>query len=415
MRILFICKSYWPVVGGVERHVRTLAELLAAEHEVTVLAMRTAPRRDSPLDGNLWPCPRFSSFEHDGVTVRQLRTRRAPLRYLPFALRMVPGVRRAFYGRGRFALARLVVPALAQAVRCAVQQADVVHVFGDEFLALASVESARAARRPVLINGFVHEHAWGDDPVSVRAYQRADLVVAMRPEDAEYYVRLGVPTDRVRVGGVGVAGPVSDAPAFAHDPDRPVVLFLGRRVPYKGVDLLVGAADTLAARHPGVRIVLAGPGPSPRSTASAVEDVGLVSETERHDWLARADVLCLLSAHETYGLCVLEAWSYGIPVVVSDIPVLSALMRESRGGVEVPRTPAAVANVLGDLLDDPARRARLGAAGHAFWLANAIPDVYAARHLTLYRNLTGTSESHADAAALPQRRGDSAATLYYNR
>jgi len=50
-----------------------------------------------------------------------------------------------------------------------------------------------------------------------------------------------------------------------------------------------------------------------------VLDAGRVSEGDKYDWLAAADLLCLPSLGETFGVVILEAWSVGTPAVVSDI------------------------------------------------------------------------------------------------
>ncbi|GIH11865.1 glycosyltransferase family 4 protein [Rugosimonospora africana] len=391
MRLLFVCKTYRPLLGGVERHVASLAEELAGRHEVTVLAMRTAPRRDSPLDGNLWPSPRFAPFVAGGVAVEQLVARpRLPVRYLPFAVRTVPGLRRLCYGRGRLALAAIWVPALIRAIEPHAARAELVHVFADEFLALAGVLAARRAGRPVAVNGFVHPRAWGDDLVSQRAYQTADVAVANRAEDAAHYRALGVPADRVHIGGEGIPAPLPPrVPAHpGYRPDERYVVFLGRRQAYKGFDLMVDAAARLAATRSGVRVAFIGPGPRLPEDAPGALDLGVVTDDERDAWLSRAEVLCLPSAHETYGLCLLEAWAHRVPVVVSDIPVLANLMRESGGGLATARDSAAIADTVGGLLDDPALRGRLGEAGHAFWRAEASTAAYAERHLTIYRGLS---------------------------
>jgi glycosyltransferase involved in cell wall biosynthesis len=391
MRLLFVCKTYQPVFGGIERHVATLAAALAAEHEITVLTMRITPRPDSPLDGNLWPAPRFAPFERDGVRVEQLRCRpRWSPRYLPFAVRVLPYVRRSLYRKGRLALIPLWIPALRRAIEPHAAAADLIHVFGDEFLALAGVEAARAVGRPAVVNGFVHPRAWGDDLVSRRAYLAADRVVANRDEDARCYLELGVPPGRLRIGGEGVPAPVSPGRRPRHPDYRDgvhYVLYVGRRQAYKGFRLMVEAAAWLAAYRPDVRVVFIGPGPRlPEGTPGTV-DVGPVPDDERDAWLARADLLCLPSAHETYGLCLLEAWANRVPVVVSDIPVLTALLRESGGGVAVPRDAGALTAAIGSLLDDPDRRRRLGEAGHAFWRAQAAPQAYARRHVAVYAEL----------------------------
>jgi glycosyltransferase involved in cell wall biosynthesis len=113
-------------------------------------------------------------------------------------------------------------------------------------------------------------------------------------------------------------------------------------------------------------------------------------------WLSRADLLCLPSTSESFGLVVPEAWSQSTPVVVSDVPVLRELVGASGGGILAERDPAAMAKAIGSLLDDPARARALGQAGYDYWRAQLAPGAVAERHLAIYERLT-TSRSEASA------------------
>ncbi len=129
--------------------------------------------------------------------------------------------------------------------------------------------------------------------------------------------------------GIELPGePVATAPATA-DPDgvssRTTVLSVGRLERYKGVEQVVGAMRFLPE---AVRLVVVGSGPAERTIREAASGLGdrvvlrgRVPDEELRGWYERAASFVSLSAHESFGLTVLEAAAAGTPVVASDIPV----------------------------------------------------------------------------------------------
>ena len=91
--------------------------------------------------------------------------------------------------------------------------------------------------------------------------------------------------------------------------------------------------------------------------ASAQRPVGLLPQ-----WEARADVVVAPQlGGESFGIVLAEAMAAGAAVVASDLPAFRRLLGDGRHGVVAPRGDvAAWSRALGDLLDDPARRATLG-------------------------------------------------------
>src|SRR5262249_23957541 len=178
---------------------------------------------------------KFSPFTHRGIRVVQFRPgRRRRTLLLPFALELIPfGGRisrkwlRAYTSGYYTAVVRGVLePLLADA--------DVVHVFGAEVLAVAAVEIAHRLGKGVAISPFAHLGEWGDDSGSVRAYRRADAVLATTAADAAGYRALGVPAERMHVVGL----PVPDVLVGADMTDGrrggdhdPLVVYLGQRRP----------------------------------------------------------------------------------------------------------------------------------------------------------------------------------------
>lgn len=213
------------------------------------------------------------------------------------------------------------------------------------------------------------------------AARRADAIITVSGAAAEELVaRTGIAADRISVVPNGV-----DPPAAAPDVearvleamglgDRPFVLWVGSLEPRKGVGTLVAAMAELRRRGAGVRAdtVLAGydgwlhddlvDGSDRLVLGASLRQLGRVSEAQLWALYRRADLFVFPSAHEGFGLPVLEAMSQGLPVVASDI----AALREVAGRSAVfvgSRRPGAWADAIEGLLGDVATRRGLGEAG----------------------------------------------------
>jgi len=77
-----------------------------------------------------------------------------------------------------------------------------------------------------------------------------------------------------------------------------------------------------------------------------------------------ADLFCLPSVQEGFGIVFLEAMAAGLPVVACRAAAIPEVVEDGATGVLVPpRSPEALAEALGDLVRDPARAPRLGGEG----------------------------------------------------
>ncbi|MWA07135.1 glycosyltransferase [Actinomadura sp. LD22] len=206
--------------------------------------------------------------------------------------------------------------------------------------------AARLAGTPRII---ATEHSLGDGHIegrrttrAVRALYRATerlgtVTVAVSPTVAARLRAWGVPPGRITVIPNGI-----DAAAFAFDParraetrrrlgipmDAHVAGTVGRLVPTKRIDLLIGAA----ARTPGLRLLIAGDGPERarlERLAAAPAVAGRVvfagGTGDVASVLAALDVYAAPSAQETFGLGVLEALAAGLPAVRTACPALDDL------------------------------------------------------------------------------------------
>jgi glycosyltransferase involved in cell wall biosynthesis len=366
-----------------------LGDALASEHEVSVVAQRVDEGHHGRLTHILREAPSFEPFGRGSVDVRQLRLpRRRRLLLVPFVAELLPlagrlSLRwlRAYTSRYYAAVARrTLAPLLAGA--------DIVHVLGGDLLAAAAVKTGHALGKPVVITPSAHPGDWGLDAGSVRAYRDADAVLANAKADASIYRGVGVADRSLYVCGHPVPRPLTANGPPATDADgAPTVLFLGARRPYKGWDLLLEAAPLVWRARPDVRFAFVGPGDPLGSHDPRILDVGRVSEDDRARWLERAALLCLPSTWEAFGLVVVEAWSKGKPVVVSDIPVLRELVDGAGGGLLVRRERDAVAAAITRLVEDRGLAREMGEAGRDHWEANYKPAAVARRHVDVYRRV----------------------------
>jgi glycosyltransferase involved in cell wall biosynthesis len=167
-----------------------------------------------------------------------------------------------------------------------------------------------------------------------------------------------------------------------------LVVFAGVRRDYKGADVLYAAAPSIGANVEHVTIAFVGPGEPMRPIRGvSIVDAGEVDQPTMGDWIRAADVLALPSLYEACSIVVLEAWSAGVPVVVSDIPTLACQVEASGGGVAVPRDPEQVADAIIGLLEDPERRRALGVSGRAYWEAHCPIGGIVTAHEELYARL----------------------------
>jgi glycosyltransferase involved in cell wall biosynthesis len=156
------------------------------------------------------------------------------------------------------------------------------------------------------------------------------------------------------------------------------VVFVGRLVERKGVKHLIHAIARLPAQIQA-RLVVIGDGPERQALESSarasgagdrIEFRGRVSDEELRATYASSDVLVLPSIldargdTEGLGVVLLEAMSYGVPVIASDIGGITDIVEHEQSGLLVPPGDAArLAQALERLARDPALAQRLGAAG----------------------------------------------------
>ena len=151
----------------------------------------------------------------------------------------------------------------------------------------------------------------------------------------------------------------------------PYVLCLAHYAPWKGLDVLVRAFARVAARHPGLRLVVAGDGAGRGETGAlaaalgVAERVALLGEQPRArvaELLNGCALFVLPSRAESFGIALVEAMACGRPVVGTRVGGIPEIVRDGVDGVLVPPDdPAALAGAIDRLLADRPAAERMGA------------------------------------------------------
>lgn len=147
------------------------------------------------------------------------------------------------------------------------------------------------------------------------------------------------------------------------------VLFSGQMIARKGVDLLIDAFARVAPQHPSLRLLLLGGGPErerfeaqvPEALKPRVLFLGHREPADLPGVFAAADIFCLPSRHDGWGVVVNEALGAGLPLIVSDaVGAGHDLVTDGENGIVTPAGDAdALAHALDTLAGDTALRRRM--------------------------------------------------------
>ncbi len=340
MRIGIVCPYTWDVPGGVQAHVRDLAEsLLELGHEVSVLTPVDDPDT-ADLPAYVTPGGRAVPVPYNGSVAR--------LAFGPVSLTRT----RRWLRKGQFDVLHLhepTVPSLSM-IACFAARGPMVATFHTATARSRALQVFGTAMQPGL------EKITGRIAVSPAARR---VVVEHLGHDAVL-----IPNG-VRVAAFAGAQPLPDLPP------GPRVVFLGRvDEDRKGLSVLLEALPSLVRQVPDVQVLVAGPG-EVEPPAPNVHVLGLVSAADKPRVFASGDVYCAPNTHgESFGIVLIEAMATGTPVVAADLEAFRRVLDDGDAGVLFPvGDSAALANALADLLGDPARREALSVRGSEAVLA----------------------------------------------
>jgi len=336
MRVGLVCPYSWDIPGGVQAHVRDLAEaLIDLGHEVSLL---TPADEDTPLPPYAVSAGRALPVRYNGSVAR--------LQFGPVSAARA----RLWLREGRF---------------------DVLHLHEPSTLSL-SLTVLMLARGPIVAT-------WHSSMTRSRTLSALSGPLQPFLEKISGRIAVSAAARRLQVehlGGDAVEIPngvavdhYATAEPLPGYPRPGTVGFLGRYdEPRKGMPVLLDGLARLAPDRPELRLLIAGRGDAdgllselPPVLAGRVELMGQVSEADKARMLRSIDVYCAPNlGGESFGIILLEAMAAGAPIVASDLDPFRRVLDDGRAGTLF-RTgdPAALAKALAGLLDDPARRQRL--------------------------------------------------------
>jgi glycosyltransferase involved in cell wall biosynthesis len=209
--------------------------------------------------------------------------------------------------------------------------------------------------------------------------------------------------------GVPLAPPVDPG-------DFTTLLCVARLVPKKGVDVLLRATALVVREHPGLRVTVIGTGPLLADLLALRGDLGLddtvefagaatSSEVQRAMNAARAVLLaCRVDEsgdRDGMPTVLVEALARAVPVISTDVPGISELVRDHVTGLLVPPDDdVALAHAMSELLASPELARRLGHAGRALVGAEFSPADATRRLLDVFAG-SETAARPSDVAAAP--------------
>jgi 1,2-diacylglycerol 3-alpha-glucosyltransferase len=371
MRVLMISDVYFPRINGVSTSIQTFRRgLHAAGHETVLIAPE-------------YPTAWVSGDEGEII--------RIPSRYLPRDPEdrlMKTGAIRALrpeLARRGFDIVHVQTPFIAhyQGVGLArslgVPVVETYHTYFEEYLHHYVPLMPRAAMR-FLARRFTTSQCNALDALVVPSR-------AMQQALEDYGVRCPMQIIPTGMEMERFAG--GDGQRFRRqvdiEPQRPTLVHVGRIAHEKNIDFLFRVLRRIVEQIPEVVMIVAGEGPALGHCKSYVESLGLGAHVRFVGYLARdtalldcykaGDLFVFSSKTETPGLVLLEAMALGVPVVSTAHMGTADIVRPQRGAALAPDDESGFADIVVQLLRDPARRAAMSVEARAYaatWSAEAM-------------------------------------------
>ena len=230
-----------------------------------------------------------------------------------------------------------------------------VHVFGclPSYTTFSAMARAKRRRRPLVWTPVFHPsrpQSWAGygflrvmqlfDMLAPRVARFSDAVIAATVAEAEHFLALGAPLVRLIPPGVDrLVGrlPDDDRAAFRRRfglTDGPLVLTVARANSRKGLPFGLAAFQELRRRLPQAQLLMVGVGSD--HAAASVDGVvcaGWLEPADVAGAYGAADLLFVSSRYEGLPRAVIEAWSHGLAVAVTDRVALAPLVRRGAGCV----------------------------------------------------------------------------------
>ena len=339
LRIGLVCPYSWDVPGGVQNHIRDLAEFLINNgHHVEVLAPAT---ESEDLPDYVVSAGRAVSIPYNGAVARVLFGVGANSRV------------RSWINDGDFDLLHLHEPAIPSL--------SLLACWAGEGAMVGTFHAAAKYQKAIFAIGPILEPVIEKLSARIAVSESARLTLTAHLETDAIVIPNGIYADNYRDG--------SSRPQWQGN----TIGFLGRfEEDRKGLPVLLDALPIISRFIPDIRVLIAGPGDSEEVLAKVdpqlrnrVEFLGKISEEDKADFLASVSLyIAPNTGGESFGIILAEAMAGGAAVVASDIPAFADVLGNGQyGALFESENSENLAKVIIDLLRDDAKRRELAKAG----------------------------------------------------
>lgn len=339
LKIGIVCPYSWDTPGGVQNHIRDLAEfLIASGHDVSVLA----PAIDeSKLPAYVVNAGKPISIPYNGAVARVL--------FGPVAFARV----RQWISQGDFDLLHLHEPAIPSISLLACWAADGPMV--------GTFHAAAKRQKIIFAIGPILEPAIEKLSARIAVSEAARLTLTDHLDTDAVIIPNGIYADRYTDG------------TMQEKWSGNTIGFIGRfEEPRKGLSVLVDALPVISRFAPDVKVYVAGPG-NPEEVIESIdpqlrqrfEFLGKISEAEKADFMSSVAVyVAPNTGGESFGIILAEALAGGACVIASDIPAFDDLLGQGEyGALFESESSTELAKVVIDLLRDEKKRKELSSRG----------------------------------------------------
>lgn len=332
MKVLFVTPRYHPHIGGVETHVKSVAERLVKRgYEVEVYA--TDPKGNLPV-----------KEEVNGISIRRFRS------FAP---------NNAYY---------LPIRSMLEALKAS--DADIVHAHNIQAFPLLYACIAKRAEQRLILTTHMHTGASTRFrnmlfPLYLRIIRnqirnKADRIICVSEFEKEIVMRrLSIDPNRVTVIPNGIS---EDIFSIKRRDDGLNMLSVGRLERFKNFDKVIEALNILHRRYglKDARLTIVGYGPDRDRLIDLVRKLDLrnvtfksnLSREELLQEYTKAKIFLLPSEYESYGIAAVEAIAIGIPTIVNNGSALVEFVKlGSAIGIDPPITANKVADAIVNAID----------------------------------------------------------------
>ena len=341
LKIGIVCPYSWNTPGGVQNHIRDLAEfLIAAGHQVSVLAPALD---DDKLPSYVVNAGKPISIPYNGAVARVL--------FGPVAFSRV----RQWISNGDFDLLHLHEPAIPSISLLACWAADGPMV--------GTFHAAAKRQKIIFAIGPILEPAIEKLSARIAVSEAARLTLTDHLDTDAIVIPNGIYASRYHNG------------VQQEKWQGNTIGFIGRfEEPRKGLSILLEALPVIARFAPDVKVLVAGPGDSTEVEKSIhpqlrhrFEFLGKISEQDKANFMSSVSLyVAPNTGGESFGIILAEALAGGACVVASDIPAFDDLLGQGQfGALFKSEDSTDLAKVVIDLLRDERKRVELAKAGKA--------------------------------------------------